>query len=668
MLFTMYILLFCLIAGAGSAAVVAPDSSILRRLREKGFLTSYVNDNSINDDVIDVGERSHDFDYDNVLASRRSTVMLPVIFDRNLIHRQLKDSRTVVNYLDSFGYIDAYLGYDYYDAVDSSSDEIGSVILMEMADIEGSLKLFQTLNNLPVTGVVDADVLGLMGIPRCGNPDNYPNHFSKDNLQDSGYDMRSAKLETAFEARQRRKGSWGFVDDKEGDDVVVTHNKRFQTSDDKWRTTRLAFYIDNESVTLTSMTKVEILRAFEVWIRHVKIHLYEVTNKDLAHIRISFVSRNHGDKYPFDGPLGVLAHAFYPPSGEVHFDNQEKFTYNSLYGVNLYYTAAHEFGHTLGLKHSANRDSLMSPYHRGLQSIIELAADDMGGIKELYPSGQGGVYTSDHPKAIDFQKYLSIKASSSQDALPKARTSSCVDRFDAVIQHPKKRTLYFFSGDVFYKVERNKHGEITVADGYPKSISAAWGGLATDIDAAFVNISICTGYFFKGSQYWKYDFLKEVMYVGYPKEVNTTKIPAGLKSTISSGHITYFFTSSNVWKYDQTVDIVERLKNVKMNLIDIDSAFPLFVNGYFGVTYGKKYSIYKVKNMQAMRVYTGRPLAWDYGVPMCSERFETASLKTKEICEAYKLLAMDTMEILIPENCYSIMKPFPVKMLEDIIE
>ena len=47
-------------------------------------------------------------------------------------------------------------------------------------------------------------------------------------------------------------------------------------------------------------------------------------NETKHQIKIAFTNRTHPeDNTPFDGPGGVLGHAYYPESGKVHFDNEE---------------------------------------------------------------------------------------------------------------------------------------------------------------------------------------------------------------------------------------------------------------------------------------------------------------------------------------------------------
>ena len=45
--------------------------------------------------------------------------------------------------------------------------------------------------------------------------------------------------------------------------------------------------------------------------------ILQVDNPDEADIKIDFGGGDHGDKYPFSGPGGVLAHGFYPRKGDV---------------------------------------------------------------------------------------------------------------------------------------------------------------------------------------------------------------------------------------------------------------------------------------------------------------------------------------------------------------
>lgn len=105
------------------------------------------------------------------------------------------------------------------------------------------------------------------------------------------------------------------------------------------------------------------------------------SNPDL---KIKFGSRYHGDSYPFDGPGGVLAHAFFPEDGEVHFDEDETFTDRNKDGTDLKIIAVHEFGHALGLEHSLEQGAVMNPYYQGYDPYFKLGKDDIHGIQFLY--------------------------------------------------------------------------------------------------------------------------------------------------------------------------------------------------------------------------------------------------------------------------------------------
>ena len=72
--------------------------------------------------------------------------------------------------------------------------------------------------------------------------------------------------------------------------------------------------------------------ALKVWSDIAPLNFHEVAGSD-ADIQIDFTKADHDDGYPFDGPGGTVAHAFFPgerfTAGDTHFDDDEAWTFRS---------------------------------------------------------------------------------------------------------------------------------------------------------------------------------------------------------------------------------------------------------------------------------------------------------------------------------------------------
>uniref|UniRef100_A0A915ICL4 Peptidase metallopeptidase domain-containing protein n=1 Tax=Romanomermis culicivorax TaxID=13658 RepID=A0A915ICL4_ROMCU len=111
-------------------------------------------------------------------------------------------------------------------------------------------------------------------------------------------------------------------------------------------------------------------------------------------MEVKFASGKHDDNYAFDGQGHTLAHAFYPKDGRIHFDADENWSLDRRVIKEKDFTdfsavATHEFGHSLGLTHVSDQDSVMLPYYLTPDDQgPRLSPGDVHRIQSLYGSRQ----------------------------------------------------------------------------------------------------------------------------------------------------------------------------------------------------------------------------------------------------------------------------------------
>jgi matrix metalloproteinase-14 (membrane-inserted) len=157
--------------------------------------------------------------------------------------------------------------------------------------LENAIKDFQHFAGLELTGKLDAYTLELMQLPRCGVRDT---------------------IAAGTESGRRRK-------------------RRYALEGSRWKESRLTWAVNkypNKKLTKQQIDET-LTRAFEIWGAVSNLEFVRVES-DNPKINILFVERDHGDEDPFDGPGGVLAHAYFPRyGGDMHVDNEESWTLNT---------------------------------------------------------------------------------------------------------------------------------------------------------------------------------------------------------------------------------------------------------------------------------------------------------------------------------------------------
>lgn len=266
-----------------------------------------------------------------------------------------KQVATLKKYLLLFGYLNPQdVTYEELDLPPEPEDDSDAALLPIASTVKSdvfdeatkeALQGFQKFHDIDLTGTLDKATLEAMGSPRCGFPD--------------------------------------------GPDIG-----EFTADSRKWSKTEITYGFLNYSPELTAgQTRQAIEQAFALWAAEIPQRFRRINNANSADIRIRFVAGDHGDGSAFDGRSGVLAHAFYPPpnsgdlAGDAHFDEAETWTITVPPGagkIDLVTVAAHEFGHSLGLRHSSVNGSLMFPSYGGPHRFLH--SDDVNGIKSKYGS------------------------------------------------------------------------------------------------------------------------------------------------------------------------------------------------------------------------------------------------------------------------------------------
>lgn len=331
----------------------------------------------------------------------------------------------------------------------------------------------------------------------------------------------------------------------------------------------------SKSSVIQEKIRRDLYDAFSVWQKSSVLTFAEVTDNQ-PDILVEFHRMAHKDGYPFDGPGATLAHAFYPKSGIVHFDDDEswyfgKYESRNQLGVNLFDTAVHELGHTLGLAHSLVPDAIMFPVMRHDERYNELKKDEIDGIKLVYGSAPITPLRNTNSEKIDHYKknnrISTVKPTSNPrfrrpkqhlestkehkdvdnrgifnvPVISKSLNSCDLKSYDAIAFI--RGEIFIFKNQFMWRSSRDK----TISG--PLEIKSFWRNLPagfTKVDSVYETLSGNVVFFIGNSLYIFYGNNYRTC-----KSLNSLALPQTIKkvdAVIQNNQKTYIFAGKRFWE------------------------------------------------------------------------------------------------------------------------